>query len=82
MFYPSCIVSTEWLQGGFESPLSYSSNQITMESSYLFKVYYDKVFILDVFAHTKWEAIEKAFSKFAPSRPLLKREKFKAIIKK
>jgi hypothetical protein len=53
-----------------------------MEQEHLFKVYYEKVFVLDVFAHTKWEAIEKAFSKFAPSRPLLKREKFKARIKK
>jgi hypothetical protein len=49
-----------------------------MEQEYLFKVYYDRVFVLDVFAHTKWEAIEKAFSKFSPTRPLLKRKKFTA----
>jgi hypothetical protein len=53
-----------------------------MEQEYLFKVYYDKVFVLDVFAHTKWEAIEKAFSTFSVTRPLLKRVKFSARIKK
>lgn len=35
-----------------------------MEREYLFKVYYDKVFVLDVFAHTKWEAIDKAYFKY------------------
>ncbi len=49
-----------------------------MESEYVFKVYYGGVFVIDIIAHTKWEAIEKAWSKFSPTRPLLKRGKFKA----
>ena len=53
-----------------------------MESEMLFKVYYDGVFVIDIIAHSKWEAVEKAWTKFSPTRPLLVREKFKARLKK
>jgi hypothetical protein len=56
------------------------SNQ--MESEMVFKVYYGGVFVIDMIAHSKWEAIEKAWAKFSPTRPLLKREKFKAKVRK
>jgi len=62
--------------------LSHSSNQITMESEMLFKVYYGGVFVTDIIAHSKWEAVEKAWTKFSSTRPLLVREKFKARLKK
>jgi len=53
-----------------------------MESEMLFKVYYDGVFVIDIIANSKWEAVEKAWTKFSPTRPLLKREKFKARLRK
>jgi len=53
-----------------------------MESEMVFKVYYGGVFVIDMIAHSKWEAIEKAWAKFSPTRPLLKRERFKARLKK
>lgn len=59
-----------------------SLNQTHMESEMVFKVYYDRVFVVDIIAHSKWEAVEKAWAKFSPTRPLLKREKFKAKVKK
>ena len=57
-------------------------NTHTMESEMLFKVYYGGVFVIDIIAHSKWEAVEKAWTKFSPTRPLLVREKFKARLKK
>lgn len=48
----------------------------------VFNVFYDGVFVMDIIAHSKWEAIEKVFTKFSPTRPLLKREKFKAKVRK
>lgn len=59
-----------------------SLNQNNMESEMVFKVYYGEVFVIDMIAHSKWEAIEKAWAKFSPTRPLLKRERFKARLKK
>ena len=53
-----------------------------MESEMVFKVYYGGVFVIDMIAHSKWEAIEKAWAKFSPTRPLLKRERFKAKVRK
>jgi hypothetical protein len=53
-----------------------------MESEMLFKVYYGGVFVIDIIAHSKWEAVEKAWTKLSPTRPLLVREKFKARLKK
>ena len=57
-------------------------NTHTMESEMLFKVYYGGVFVIDIIAHSKWEAIDKAWTKFSATRPLLVREKFKARLKK
>lgn len=53
-----------------------------MESEMLFKVYYGGVFVIDIIAHSKWEAVEKAWTKFSATRPLLVREKFKARLRK
>lgn len=52
-----------------------------MESEYLFKVYYEKTFVLSVVAHTKWEAVDKTYYKFITEHPYLERKKFKAIKK-
>ena len=52
-----------------------------MESEYLFKVYYEKTFVMSMVAHTKWEAVDKAFYKFIGEHPYLERKKFKAIKK-
>lgn len=35
-----------------------------MENTYNFKVYYDKKWICDIVAHTKWEAMDKAYYKY------------------
>ena len=48
-----------------------------MESQHYFKIYYGQVCILSVVAHTKWEAIDKAYYKFIGDRPHLDRAKFK-----
>jgi hypothetical protein len=49
-----------------------------MEEQYYFDVYYGKVCVLSVVAHTKWEAIDKAYYKFNGVRPNLERTKFRA----
>ena len=49
-----------------------------MESEFVFRIYYGGVYVIDIIAHSKWEAIEKAWTKFSPTRPLLERTKFKA----
>lgn len=35
-----------------------------MENTYVFKIYYDKKFISTITAHTKWEAIDRAYYKY------------------
>ena len=52
-----------------------------MESQHYFKIYYAQEFVWSVVAHTKWEAIDKAFYKFISDHPYLERKKFKAIKK-
>jgi hypothetical protein len=49
-----------------------------MESSYYFSIYYEKVCVWSVVAHTKWEAIDKAYYKFIENSPHLERAKFRA----
>lgn len=49
-----------------------------MESQYYFKIFYNKVCVLSVVAHSKWEAIDKAYYKFIGDMPHLDRAKFKA----
>lgn len=49
-----------------------------MESQHYFKIFYDKVCVCSVVAHTKWEAIDRAYYKFIGDRPHLVRAKFKA----
>lgn len=53
-------------------------NQINMESQHYFKIFYGQVCVWSVVAHTKWEAIDKAYYKFIGERPHLERTKFKA----
>lgn len=53
-----------------------------MEAEYIFKIYYRNEYICEILARSEWEAKEKAWMKFSPTRPLLKRDKFKAKIKK
>lgn len=50
-----------------------------MENQYLYKVYYENVLVKTVVAHTKWEAIEKVYSRMYPEFPNLLRSKFKAV---
>ena len=52
-----------------------------MESQHYFNVYYGKVCVWSVVAHTKWEAIDKAYYKFIENRPDIDRGKFRAIRK-
>jgi hypothetical protein len=49
-----------------------------MESLHCFKIYYGNVYVLNVTAHTKWEAIDKAYYKFISNRPDLERKNFNA----
>lgn len=49
-----------------------------METLYHFNVYYGQVCVWSVAAHTKWEAIDRAYYKFIVDRPNLDRTKFKA----
>ena len=49
-----------------------------MESQHYFKVYYAQEFVWSVVAHTKWEAVDRAYYKFTVDRPHLERSKFKA----
>lgn len=49
-----------------------------MEYQYYFKVYYGKICVWSVVAHTKWEAIDKAYYKFVTDKPKLDRSKFSA----
>lgn len=49
-----------------------------MENQYYFKVFYAQSFLCSIVAHTKWEAIDRAYFKFIGDRPHLDRAKFKA----
>lgn len=49
-----------------------------MENTYNFKVYYDKKWICDIIAHTKWEAMDKAYFRYLYSDNLSDRSKLKA----
>ena len=49
-----------------------------MENNYYFKIYYAHAFVWSVVAHTKWEAIDRAYYKFIDDCPHLERSKFKA----
>jgi hypothetical protein len=35
-----------------------------MENTYTFNIYYDKKWVCDIVAHTKWEAIDKAYYRY------------------
>ena len=48
-----------------------------MESQHYFAVYYDREWVWSVVAHTKWEAIDRAYYKFSVDCPFLERSKFK-----
>lgn len=49
-----------------------------MENQHYFKIFYENICVWSVVAHTKWEAIDKAFYRFITDRPHLVRTKFKA----
>lgn len=49
-----------------------------MEREYLYKVYYGEVLVKTVVAHSRWEAVEKVYSKYIDDYPNLKRSLFKA----
>lgn len=51
---------------------------MNMEREYLYQVYYQNVLVKTVVAHTKWEAIEKVYSRLYPEFPNLVRSLFKA----
>jgi hypothetical protein len=50
-----------------------------MEREFLFKVYYGNILIRTIVAHTKWEAVEKAYSRYSLDYPDMIRSKLKAI---
>ena len=50
-----------------------------MEREFLFKVYYGSILIRTIVAHTKWEAIEKAYSRYSIDYPGMIRSKLKAL---
>lgn len=49
-----------------------------MEREFLYKVYYGNILIRTVVAHTKWEAIEKVYSRSILDYPDMIRSKLKA----
>lgn len=49
-----------------------------MESQHYFKIYYAQQLVWSVVAHTKWEAIDRAYYKFIGDCPHLERTKLKA----
>lgn len=49
-----------------------------MESQHYFEIFYAKVLVLSVVAHSKYEAIEKACQKLGVESPNYDRTKFKA----
>jgi hypothetical protein len=49
-----------------------------MESQHYFKVYYAQEFVWSVVAHTKWEAIDKAYYKFIGDGMELDRKNMRA----
>ncbi len=55
---------------------------MNMEREYLYEVYYENVLVKTVVAHTKWEAIEKVYSRLYPEFPNLVRSLFKAKSKR
>jgi hypothetical protein len=50
-----------------------------MEREFLFKVYYGNILIRTIVAHTKWEAVEKIYSRYNLDYPGMIRSKLKAI---
>jgi hypothetical protein len=51
---------------------------MNMEREFLYEVYYQNVLVKTVVAHTKWEAIEKVYSRLIGEYPNLVRSLFKA----
>jgi hypothetical protein len=49
-----------------------------MEPIFLFNIYYNKARVWAVIAHTKWEAIDKAYYQYATKFPEIERSKFRA----
>ena len=49
-----------------------------MESQHYFKIFYGQVCVWSVVAHTKWEAIDKAYYKFTADGMELDRKKMTA----
>jgi len=49
-----------------------------MEREFLYKVFYGKVLVKTVVAHTRWEAIELVYSRLIGEYPHLIRSQFKA----
>lgn len=48
-----------------------------MENKYHFNVYYENVCVWSILAHTKWEAIDRAYNRFIGLYPNIDRNKFK-----
>lgn len=49
-----------------------------MESQHYFKIFYGTMYALSVVAHTKWEAIDKAYQKIIADYPTADRSKLRA----
>lgn len=49
-----------------------------MENENLYRVYYASIYVKDIFAHSRWEAVELVYSRLTERYPNLIRGKFKA----
>ena len=49
-----------------------------MEAIFLYRIYYNKIQVWSVIAHTRWEAIDKAYYRYITECPTIQRSKFGA----
>ena len=49
-----------------------------MEREFLYEVYYQNILVKTVVAHTRWEAVEKVYSRLQPDYPHVVRSLFRA----
>jgi hypothetical protein len=50
-----------------------------MEREFLYKVFYGNILIKTIVAHTRWEAVEKVYSRYNLDYPGMIRSKLKAV---
>jgi hypothetical protein len=50
-----------------------------MEREFLYNVFYGNILIKTIVAHTRWEAVEKVYSRYNLDYPGMIRSKLKAV---